>query len=659
LQEFSKGFPKVAIPLDNKGVYEFGKFRLDPADHLLMAEGNPVSLTPKAFETLLVLVQSGGRLMTKEELMKRVWPDSFVEEANLTVNISALRKALGDTAEGQQYIETVPKRGYRFAVAVTETSVNTEPTLEAPVPATGSGVQMPVNSSQLSGMADHTPAAPHTIWHRLRTAALPLIMLAIVVLGYVAYRGQPGKKISGGSRRLAVLPFQNLRGNPNDDFLGFSLADAVITRLGYVSRLAVRPSYAVQKYRNQTIDISKVASELDVDTLLTGTFLHDGDDLRISCQLIDVNTQNLLWKGAFDRKYEKLLTVEDSLTQQIISELAVPLSPSEAERLKPDQAISPLAYEYYLRGVDLYSKNDFPMAIKMLEKSAEIEPDYALTWAHLGRSYTANASFQLEGGRVYREAEAAFDRALSIQPDQIDVRIYKANLYTDTGKVEKAVPLLREALAKNPNHAEIHWELGYAYRFGGMLLESIAEAEHARQLDPGVKLNSSTVNSYLYLGQYDKFLQSLPPTDDVALIVFYRGFAEYYKRDFEQAAKNFDHAFELDRSLFQAQIGKAFSLAIRRQPARAMEILQAVETKINQRAVGDPEAIYKIAQAYAVLGDKRSALRVLRLAIENGFFPYPYFMTDPHLDVLRQEAEFTQLLDQAQRRHLAFSKSFF
>src|SRR5262249_53063912 len=218
----------------------------------------------------------------------------------------------------------------------------------------------------------------------------------------------------------------------------------------------------------------------------------------------------------------------DDVAANIISGLELTLSPSEAERLKPNQPVNPLAYEYYLRGVDLYSKNDFSLAIKMLQKSADLAPNYALTWAHLGRAHNANASFRFGGVEEYREAQAAFERALSLQPDQIDSRIYMANMFTDTGRVEKAVPLLRQALRTNPNHAESHWELGYAYRFAGLLPESISESERARQLDPGVKLSSSTLTSYIYLGQYQKFLDSLPQTDDLALISFYRGFAELY-----------------------------------------------------------------------------------------------------------------------------------
>jgi len=187
----------------------------------------------------------------------------------------------------------------------------------------------------------------------------------------------------------------------------------------------------------------------------------------------------------------------------------------------------------------------------------------------------------------------------------------------------------------------------------------VAECERARQLDPVVKMTSSTPNGYLYLGQYDRFLQSLPAGEDAPLIVFYRGLGEYYRNNWEEAATDFDRAFELDRALFQAQVGKAFSFGIRHHDSEAGAILRGLEAKIHERGAVDPEATYKVAQAYAAIGDKTSALRVLRDAIENGFFPYPYFVTDPLLDPLRGEAEFPKLMDAARRRHEAFKTTFF
>jgi DNA-binding winged helix-turn-helix (wHTH) protein/TolB-like protein len=644
-------------------LYEFGTFRFDPGNHLLLSDGSPVSLTPKAFDILLVLVQNGSRLTTKEELMRKVWPDSFVEEANLTVNISILRKLLGETPDGQPYIDTVPKKGYRFVAPVRE--ITEEPPTR--VDWTDDRSQKTISESSAQPESS-TLNVPFEQWplprekSRMRISIFAIAGLLIILVGlfyftdhFRTFRSHH----SAQARRLAILPFQNLRKGTENDFLCFSLADAIITKLGYISELAVRPSYAVQKYKAPPIEIRRIASELNVDTMLTGTFLREGDDVRITCQLIDVATENILWKGNFQLKYEKLLTLQDSVTDQIIKGLELTLSPSEAAQLKTVEAINPAAYEYFLRGIDLYSNSDFPMAIKMFEKSTELAPDYALTWAHLGKSYTANASFQFGGGEQYQKAQQAFERALALQPDQLDARIYMANMFTDTGRAEQAVPLLRDGLKTNPNHPEIHWELGYAYRFAGMLQESVAESENARRLDPGVKLNSSTLNGYLYLGQYDRFLQSLPKSNDTALIVFYQGFGEFYKKNWDAAADHFDRALQLDPNLFQAQIGKAFGLGIHHRIAEGLTLLHQVETKINDRGVGDPEASYKIAQAFAVLGDGTSALRVLKNSIDSGFFSYPYFMTDPLLDSIRTEPGFDNLMNVARQRHDAFAKSFF
>jgi DNA-binding winged helix-turn-helix (wHTH) protein/TolB-like protein len=686
-------------------LYEFGPFVLDTMQHALLRNGEPVPLTPKTYDTLLVLVQNCGKMLSKEELMNTLWPDRFVEESNLTQQISMIRKALAESPGEHRYIVTVPGRGYRFAAAVrgrcneeVETIVGHRPASDVVIgaedsrkgreesrqvlnvggdlekitsPRTGPGVRLATAGKDLQEPAtaeDVQPLSgvakmdrPGMRWPKqIPKPVLVLVGIALGALLYSVYRKQSiRRQPTQGPRSLAILPLRNLRPGADTDFLGFSLADAVITKLGYVSALTVRPSYAIEKYRSQGIDIPKVAADLNVDTVLTGNFIRDGDDLRITSQLIDVKTQKILWRGTFDLKYEKLLTVQDNVAQQIIEGLELSLSPAEGERLKPEKPIDPLAYEYYLRGVDLYARSDFPMAIRMLEKSAEIDPNYALTWAYLGRSYNANASFQFGGREHYGKAQAAFERALFLQPAQIEAHIYMANLFTDTGRVERAVPLLREALKTNPNHAEVHWELGYAYRFAGMLKESVAECERARQLDPSVKLNSSALNSYLYLGQYDKFLQSLPKTNDVAFIAFYRGFGEYHKKDWEQAAKDFDRAFELDPSILHAQVGRALSDAIAHKDVKGLAILHEAENKIRERGVGDPEAIYKIAQAYAVLGDEASALRVLRYSIENGFFCYPYFATDPLLERLHNEAEFTRLIKVAHERHDAFKSMFF
>jgi tetratricopeptide (TPR) repeat protein len=394
--------------------------------------------------------------------------------------------------------------------------------------------------------------------------------------------------------------------------------------------------------------------------LLTGSFIRDGDNLRITYQLVDAKTEKILGQGVIDLKYDNLLTVQDKVTSQLISELQLSLSPSEAERLKPENPVSPLAYEYFLQGLDFHGQHKFPLAIKMLEKSTEIDPNYAPAWAFLGASYNSDAAFELGGREQYRRAQAAYERALAIRPNLLDAQIFLANLLVDTGKVEQAVSLLRDALKTNGSYAAAHWELGYAYRFAGMLDESVAECERARQLDPLVvynKANGSVLNTYLYLGQYQKFLGSLP-VDDSSFILFYRGFGEFHEKKFDEASRDFDRAYELAPTLYSG-IGKALSDSIQQRQGEGLDLLRGLETKIRERGVGDPEATYKIAQAYAVLGDKISALRVLRMSVESGFFSYPYIAKDELLDDLHNKPEFDQTLSLARQRYKAFKSSFF
>ena len=385
--------------------------------------------------------------------------------------------------------------------------------------------------------------------------------------------------------------------------------------------------------------------------------MRDGDDLRITYQLVEGKSDKILGRGTIDLKYDKLLRVQDNVAQRIIQDLELNLSPSEAERIKPDAPVNALAYEYYLRGVDLHGQHKFPLAIKMLEKSTEIDPNYALAWAYLGASYNSDAAFEFGGREQYRRAQAAYERALFLQPALLEAQMFLANLFVDTGKVDQAVPLLRDALKTNPNNADIHWELGYAYRFAGMLSESVAECERAREIDPSVKANGSVLNAYLYLGEYDKFLRSLPDADD-SLFMFYRGFGEYHRKNWEQAAKDFDRALDLHPDLY-TEIGKALSDSIAHRTADGLEILHVAENRIDERGVGDPEAMYKIAQAYSVLGDEAAALRALRSSVAGGFFPYPYLVSDPLLDALRSQPEFADILNVARGRHEAFKGRFF
>lgn len=634
----------------------FANFEVNLRAGELRREGIKVRLQEQPFSLLTVLLESAGEVVTREELRKRLWAeDTFVDfDHRLAVAVSKLRDALRDSSEKPLFVETVGRRGYRFVGQLEPT----DSLVDAKVGAGGRGLpsSRPPAKEEPLHLTPFGSARPRTGRLIALSSVGFAVLLGVIVLPKF-FHTRSAKEQSLSPRSLAILPLQNHGQDSNSDFLGLSLADVLITKLAYVHTLSVRPSAAIEKYRGAAIDLQKVAADLKVDNLLTGSFIRDGDNLRITYQLVDAKTEKILGQGVIDLKYDNLLTVQDKVTSQLISELQLTLSPTEAERLKPDTEVNPLAYEYFLQGLDFHGQHKFPLAIKMLEKSTEIDPNYAPAWAYLGASYTSDAAFELGGREQYHRAQAAYERALAIRPNLLDAQMFLANLLIDTGKVEQAVPLLRDALKANGNYAFAHWELGYAYRFAGMLDESVAECERARQLDPFVKGNGSVLNAYLYLGQYQKFLDSLP-VDDSSFVLFYRGFGEFHEKEFDKASRDFDHAYELDPTLYSG-IGKALSDSIHQRKAEALNLLNGLERKTRDQGVGDPEGTYKIAQAYAALGDKTSALRTLRMSVESGFFSYPYLSRDPLLNDLRSEPEFDQTLSTARQRYEAFKSTFF
>jgi len=658
--------------------FEFGPFRLDPAERQLLRDGQPVPLTPKAFDALLIFVENSNRLLGKDELIAKLWPDSFVEESNLAQNVSTLRRALGEQPDGRQYIETVPKRGYRF-IAEVRLKQQEQPfpayvemayPARAPVnivPVAEAETVMALVAPSFEAEAEDPPpekirdTQPFPKAHRRfgRTTAVAGIALFIVAAIGCAYLYSGSSWLRGTSgNQLAVLPFRNLQPDASTDFLGFSLADAVITKLNYVSSITVRPSAYVDKYRNQQVDPQRVARELQVDKLLTGTYVKEGDDLRINLQLIDVTVNRVLWSESLNLKYEKLLTIQDRVTREVIGRLSLTLTPAESEQVQSRTPRDSLAYEFHLRGVDLYHQDELRTAISMLEQAVDIDPDYALSWSYLGTINETLASLYFGGRDSYYKARQAYDKALALDPTQIEARIFTGAFLTNTGRVEQAVPVLRSVIQTNPNLSQAHWELGYAYRFGGLLRESIAEGERARQIDNVIRANNSVFNGYLYDGQYDKFLQGLPSGESSAFITFYRGLGAYYLKDWKQTAAYFDRAYEMNPSLMPVQAGKALSYALAGENPQGIALLQKTEKMIVESGVSDAEGIYKVAQAFAVLGDKPSALRVLRQSIEGGFFCYPYFVNDALLANLHGDPEFAALMETARRRHEEFKRQF-
>jgi DNA-binding winged helix-turn-helix (wHTH) protein/TolB-like protein/Tfp pilus assembly protein PilF len=651
------------MPLEEKNFYEFGCFCLKPSERLLLQDHKAVSLPPKAFETLLLLVRNSGHVLSKDELMKSLWPDTFVEENNLTQHISLLRRALGEGANGDRYIETVPKLGYRFAVPVREVSDNSLPEVWQERRTRTHIVihEQEVEETVEAGTSEHPAATrqavrpatkPATIWKWLTLVIVAVTGLAAAYL--LTGRFRKPQQQGSHARTLAVLPFRDLKPGADTQYLSYSLADAIISRLGYFPGVIVRPSSYVARYRGGEADPRSAAKELHAEVILTGNYIQEGDRLRVSTELVDVTKDQVLWRDTLEVPSGQLLTVQDRVAEKVARGMSLQVLPQTAEHLRDTAPRNSLAYEYLLRGWDSSAQNGYAYSIRMLEKSVELDPAYAPAWMELGIGYANYAIWNGGGAEFMAKSQAAYDKALRLDPQIPVLHALLAIHMVERGELEKGLLTLREELRLNPNEAAAHWWLSAAYLYGGMLEESIAEGERALKLDPLVNVGS-TFNSYLHAGDYAEFLSTMP-TEGGARTTFYRGLCFYYQRDNARAAAEFERAYATDPSLLHAKFGEAFLYAIRNQPAEGRQYLKKLEADYPP---ADGEMLYKMAQAYASLGDTPSALRLLRQTIDHNFYCYACFLRDPLIVSLHGEPQYVDLMNLARQRHENFKRQYF
>jgi len=321
---FFKAFLKAPMSLMEKEIYEFGPFLLDPAEHLLSCEGIPVSLTPKAFETLVCLVRNQGRMLTKDELLKQIWPNTFVEEVNLAVNISTIRKALGENRQHSRYIATIPGRGYRFVAEVRKIANRVENS--AITDADTKLIEVANGTERLDREIgiDHDATTASTSFGRLgpgRIAgvlrlAVPavLILLLAAILGTRIWRLQ-NKKVSSlsNSASIAVLPFADLSPGKDQEYFSDGLSEELINDLAQVPGLKVVGRSSAFQFKGRNEDLRVVGRKLGVANILEGSVQREGDHVRIRAELIKADDGFQLWSETYDRKIEDIFTVQSQI----------------------------------------------------------------------------------------------------------------------------------------------------------------------------------------------------------------------------------------------------------------------------------------------------------------------------------------------------------
>ncbi|MGB2715342.1 MAG: protein kinase [Vicinamibacterales bacterium] len=512
-------------------------------------------------------------------------------------------------------------------------------------------------------------ARPRSIGGQARGVAAAAAVLAVAVGWFAASggwlgstRGEPpaeARTPAVSPQALAVLPFIDLKPASDTSYLSFSLADALITHLSRLGALDVRAAAAIYKYRGVTTTPKQVAEELRVGRVITGTYVGEGDSLRVTTEMVDAVNDVLLYKEAFEVSRQRLAAVADQVARHVVEALHMSVSPRENAAWQADVSRDPVAYQLFLRGRDDYEATRRDSGVAFFERAVAIEPTFARAWAYLGSAHAVNASLRFGGRADYDRAQRALETALRLDPSDMVPRLAMANVLIESNRVEDAVPLLRGVLEETPRSADVLWELAYAYRFAGLLDESLSASERGAAMEPFALGGANIPLAQLYRGEYQRFLDGFRLDSQSAYQQFYTGLAHYYLKRFPEAALAFDHAYSLDQSMLHTRVGKALSVLISGDRNAATHLLQLIELESAEREVSDAEALFRIAEAYAVLGDRGGALRVLRRSLEGGFFCYPYFARDPLLESIRSVPEFQPLLERARERHEAFRRRFF
>jgi DNA-binding winged helix-turn-helix (wHTH) protein/TolB-like protein/Flp pilus assembly protein TadD len=643
-------------------IYEFGPFRVDADRHLLLREGQtePLPLTPKAFDTLLLLVRNSGLVLGKDEMMRALWPDTFVEENNLERNVSMLRKALGEGPHERRYIVTVPRRGYRFAAPVTEHWDGPEdyPGLVIRERAKSSIFIEEVEETEgEAGAAHEVKGAAGGMGTKKAKAALRVKVLAaclvlaasLAIASYLRRPEMPSPAESGsGVRSIAVLPFTPLD-TGGDEFLGLGMADTLITRLGSASGVIVRPTSAVREYPKTGQDPVAAGAELGVDAVLEGSIQRSGDRLRVTVRLLRVKDGKSLWADAFDEQSADIFKVQDSISERVVGALALKLSGAELKLLTKRNTEDAEAYQLYLKGRYFWNKRTeegLKKGVEYFQQAIERDPAYALAYTGLADSYSMLGDYTGLQREFYLKAKAAAVKALEMDDNLAEAHASLAYLgmrhegnWSDAGKA------LRRAIEIRPNYATAHHWYSIYLELMGQEDEALREARRAQEIDPLSPIISQNLADRLYLARHyelaveeSRKALEMDPTFAASHVTL--GYIYVQQRKYEEAIAEYQEAERLDDDP-ETLAGLGYAYAASGKMEKARKVLADMMEVSRSRHV-PPEAIAKV---HLGLGEKEQALSWLEKAYEDRSNSSLVFVkVDPLWDSLRSDTRFNDLL---------------
>ncbi len=618
----------LAMGRPAKHFFEFGPFHVDPAERVLLRNGKPLSLTPKAFETLLVLVQNSGHLLTKDELLNTVWPGTFVEEATLAQNIFTLRKFLGDSPEGHQYIQTVPKLGYRFIAEVKE--VPERPGAELTIAAAPSP-------------ATTVPQGRRVWW--IGTVAFVFLLL---VAGYFA-RGRFSERMHtpSGKIMLAVLPFANLSGDPGQEYFSDGLTEEMITQLSRLQpqRLGVIARTSAMQYKAMGKNAEQIGRELGVDYILEGSFRREGRRVRISAQLVQTRDQTHLWAENYDRDLRDALGLQNEVARNIANAIRLELNAEEQHRLARSAVVDPEAYEAYLKGRYFWNKRTqegLRKSKEYFQRAISIDPQYGQAYAGLADAYALLGA----GEGISRAETMARAREAAIKALELDETLAEAHTSLafvrmhydwDWTGAEKE---FQRAINLNPGYATAHHWYAYCLNAMGRTDEALQKIRRAEESDPVSVIIKTDVAEILHFARrFDEAIEQARKAleMDPNFVLAHRAlsWAFVQKGRYAEAITELQEGLRLEPGRADLLAYLAYAYAKAGQVGEARRILARLK---------HDEPYFELVAAYAVLGDKDTAFAMLEKTFEQRSGVALFLRTAPEYDPLRSDPRFSNFL---------------
>jgi TolB-like protein/DNA-binding winged helix-turn-helix (wHTH) protein/tetratricopeptide (TPR) repeat protein len=623
--QVAQDLPRAEIMQSEQRTVRFGVFEVDLGAGELRRQGLKIKLQEKPFQVLARLLEHPGGVVTREELRERLWPDdTFVDfDHSLNIAVAKLREALGDSAEAPRFVETLPRRGYRFIYPLEKAG---------------------------------TPLPPPRRWLRpLWIAALVLVALAVVLVGLKV--GGPGDRLlgrpaPGDITSIAVLPLANLSGDPEEDYFADGMTEALITELGQISALRVISRQSVMQYKGTDKPLPEIARELNVDAVVEGSALREGDQVRITAQLIRAVPERHLWAQSYERGLSRVLVLQSEVARAIAREIRVVVTPDERARLASAGDVNPEAHVAYLKGRYFWRKRVIKLenvvkSIDFFHEALDKDSDYALAYTGLATSYI----FLMDNGFLsredaYPEAKGAALKALDLAPDLAETHAAIAALLawgeTDWQGAEREFKL---ATSLNPSYATAHHWYALLRTFIGRHDEAIAGIRKARDLDPLAPQINANVGCILYFARrYDEAIEEL---EKVLELQPDNGAAHFWLSRVYQQKKMYPQAVtsqlkDLHFSGYEAKaaaLDKAYS-----EKGRKSYWQFWLEEGMRMRGVGAYSSSYLMAQIYVELGEHEQAIASLERAYAAHESLMKFALVDPQFDPLRSDPRFQDLL---------------